>query len=604
MLKKYIFIILLLFLMQPAFGIEVGYSLNDLTVNSEYDVDDSVYVHEEISGNPQDSTLQSSREVSGNGKMQGSQTISSGSLTASSSFQADSGSVQGSASLSPKRLQACQSASIAGNGAMASLAGWQEYLDGWAYTGQIVDTSSGTVRADQRLSLGRSIYSSQSYQADGISPLATGYSLVDLPGKSSSDRQGAIISSAAGRDGNIRGYMGAEVVVDPSLDNVDPVVYGRDMTSKGDSRALVVAAAGDWKDSWSDNQFASFNSLCGQAALAEAGAAGTDSRVSVDHLEARTDGEHSQAFLENARAKGGSLAFVGAAAGNLERSIEIGTRTYLPLVFVGPTQAAQSWPGSAITWPNTTWPTPAKPTMEYSRETASLQGAVVGAAAAGKESAPRAGYAKAGTDSRSTSAWGDDLSARSDGLATAGAASGSLASESMSSFNSGGADYSYWNYNTRSYALGTTTFAAGSGTGSRASSDFIAAGTDGGSSSSLAEGPKSKGDGFAAVFAGAGKIRHEEGGSGYIQQGTGASLAYVFSDYYAIAVGALDGGLNSRASAQTATSEISENHACTFARKMQSGPGGFGFFGVAFPSGRILLKMDLPLDSAKIEVFE
>ena len=225
-------IILILTHIQLVPGIEVDFSMNDLDVNTQYDVDDSVYVYEELSGDPLLTTITDHREVSGGGKKNLKQGFSSASYSATSGVKADSGSVESNAFLTSTSLSATQTANIGGFFAQSYLAGSQNYFGGIAFTGQYLSVNSGILSTVQTLSLGRSIFSTQSFQASGYNPLAVGYALVDFHGLNSFDSQGAFIVAGACKEGSISGNMGAEVIKVPDNTAIDPIAYGSNMVAQ------------------------------------------------------------------------------------------------------------------------------------------------------------------------------------------------------------------------------------------------------------------------------------------------------------------------------------------------------------------------------------
>jgi hypothetical protein len=235
-------IIVFLLLIQSVSGIEVDFSINDLDLNTQYDVDNSVYVYEEVSGDPQLTTITDHREVSGDGKINLKQGLSSASYSATSGVKADSGSVESAAYLTSTSLSATQRSNIAGSLAQSFLTGYQDYMGGMAFTGQYVGVENGILSTVQTLSLGRSIYSTQGFQASGTNPLAVGYALVGSHSSNLIDAQGAFIVAGACKEGSISGYMGAEVVKVP--DAIDPIAYGSNIVAQGDE------AAGIYRGSW------------------------------------------------------------------------------------------------------------------------------------------------------------------------------------------------------------------------------------------------------------------------------------------------------------------------------------------------------------------
>ena len=356
-------------------------------VESEYDVDNSVQVYEEISGNPIANTMTDNREVTGGGKKELTQTFFSNGLAGISDIKGDSGSVQSSLFLAANYLTASQSSSMGGAFAHSYLAGWQKYLGQDAFTAQYTGVASGNLKTSQFLSLGPSIYSTQSYQASGQYPLALGIAMLKSQGSNDFSGQGAVIASGSCREGSISGQMGAEIVVVPEEEYViDPVAYGSHMTAQGDVGAGIIAAAGSLQGSLKADENPVTVDLKGQGALAGAVAAG-NGQVSVDYIEAWTDGQKSGAYEEDAEAEGGEFAAVGAAAGSLDSRLSLGADTYSRL---------------------------------------SGQGALTGAVAGGEDSFASADYTGAQTDGRETFSWGHDVHAEGDSLAAVASVSGSF----------------------------------------------------------------------------------------------------------------------------------------------------------------------------------
>ncbi|MDD4651884.1 MAG: hypothetical protein PHQ34_06600 [Methanothrix sp.] len=472
----------MILIVQMASGIEVDFSMNDLDLNSQYDVDNSVYVYEEASANPLPTTICDYRDVHGNGKINLKQVFSSHNYAAASGTKADSGSVQSTALLTSTDLSVTQRANLAGSLAESFLTGYQNYMGGMAFTGQYLRVENGILNTVQTLSLGRSIYSSQDFQASGVNPLAVGYALVASQGSNSFDAQGAFIVAGACREGSIRGSMGAEVVKVPDTTAIDPIAYGSRIDAQGDEGAGIIAGAGALKGDWLQNPFASYLELDGQGALAGAVGIGENSRASVDYIQAQTDGKESSAFEADAKAKGDDAAIVAAGAGNFKLQNAFGFRPYGP---IGGPQFG--------------------PAMAFYSEDFDLQGSIIGAAGIGDDSKAKAGYVGAITDGSRTLAMGGHLKAEGNGLALVGAAAGCVGY---------GAEGYY--YRTRHDRLqlefeglgveGALALAAGAGEDSKASADFMAAGTDGGSANAFAADARARGDYLATVLAGAGSL--------------------------------------------------------------------------------------------------
>jgi hypothetical protein len=465
-------IILLFFFIQLVPGIEVDYSLNDLDVNTQYDVDNSVYVYEEISGDPQLTAIRDYREVSGGDKKDLKQKFSSGSYTAISGVKADSGSVESTAYLTSTFLSATQRSNIGGSFAQSFLAGSQDYFGGIAFTGQYVGVNSGILSSVQSLSLGQSIYSTQIFQANGNNPLAVGYALIYFDDLNGFDSQGAFIAAGACKEGSISGNMGAEVIKVPEAIYIDPVAYGSNIVARGDEAAGIIAGAGNLKGFRFQGQFVNFNGLEGQGAFTGALGIGEGSLASVDYIEARTDGHVTFAFEKDAKAKGDKSAIVAAGAGSFNRNVGFG------------------FDRSSF----------------FSDGILDMQGAFAGATAIGEDSRAKASLVGAITDGEITSAWGEDLKAKSDGFAAVGAGAGNFYRNQglgLGPFYLVGFD----NLGIQGAIAGTL---AG-GENSKASADLVSAMTDG--KSTFSEGRKmlASGDKFAATGGGAGGIRQDYG---------------------------------------------------------------------------------------------
>ena len=506
MMSQYKYIIILLFFFIPLVpGIEVDYSLNDLDVNTQYDVDNSVYVYEEISGDPQINAISDYREVSGGGKKDLKQKFSSGSYTAISGAKGDSGSVQSTAYLTSTSLSATQRSNIGGAFAQSFLAGSQSYFGGIAFTGQYVGVDSGILRTVQTLSLGRSIYSTQSFQANGNNPRAVGYALVYLHDLNGFDTQGAFIVAGAGKQGSISGNMGAEVIKVPDAVYIDPVAYGFNMIARGDEAAGIIAGAGNLKGFQSQGQFANFHELEGQGAFTGALGTGEDSLASVDYIEARTDGHETMAFEKDAKAKGDKSAIVAAGAGSFNRNVGFGFDH----------------------------------SSSFSYGMLDMQGGFAGATAIGEDSRAKASLVGAITDGEITYARGEDLKAKSDGLAAVGAGAGNFylyQGSRKSPFFLGIID----NLGIQGAIAGAVAF----GENSKAKADYVSATTNGHNTYAWGSNLRAKSDGFAAVGAGAGNFYREQG------LGLGPSYLLGFDNLgiQGAIAGALAGGENSMAS--------------------------------------------------------
>jgi len=526
MISQYKCVIILLFFFIPLVaGIEVDFSLNDLDVNTQYDVDNSVYVYEEISGDPQLNAIRDYREVSGGGKKDLKQKFSSGSYTAISGVKADWGSVQSTAYLTSTSLRATQISNIGGSFAQSFLAGSQGYFGGIAFTGQYVGVDSGILSTVQTLSLGQSIYSTQSFQANGNNPLAIGYALVYFHGLNGFDSQGAFIAAGACKEGSISGNMGAEVIKVPEAIYIDPVAYGSNIVARGDEAAGIIAGAGNLKGFRSQGQFANFHELEGQGAFTGALGIGEDSLASVDYIEARTDGHETYAFEKDAKAKGDKSAIVAAGAGSFNRNVGFGFDH----------------------------------SSSFSYGILDMQGAFAGATAIGEDSSAKASLVGAITDGEITSAWGEDLKAKSDGFAAVGAGAGSFYRKQgsrLSPFFVG----SFENLDIQGAIAGAVAF----GENSKAKADYVSATTNGHRTYAWGSDLRAKSDGFAAVGAGAGNF--------YRNQGLGLGPFYLVGfDNLGIQgaiAGTLAGGENSKASADLVSAMTDGKSTFAEGRKM------------------------------------
>jgi hypothetical protein len=320
--------------------------------------------------------------------------------------------------------------------------------------------------------LGQSIYSTQIFQANGNNPLAVGYALIYFDDLNGFDSQGAFIAAGACKEGSISGNMGAEVIKVPEAIYIDPVAYGSNIVARGDEAAGIIAGAGNLKGFRFQGQFVNFNGLEGQGAFTGALGIGEGSLASVDYIEARTDGHVTFAFEKDAKAKGDKSAIVAAGAGSFNRNVGFG------------------FDRSSF----------------FSDGILDMQGAFAGATAIGEDSRAKASLVGAITDGEITSAWGEDLKAKSDGFAAVGAGAGNFYRNQglgLGPFYLVGFD----NLGIQGAIAGTL---AG-GENSKASADLVSAMTDG--KSTFSEGRKmlASGDKFAATGGGAGGIRQDYG---------------------------------------------------------------------------------------------
>ena len=506
MKKIYTIISILILVIQVVAGIQVDFSMNDLDLSTQYDVDNSVYVYEEASANPLPTTISDYRDVQGNGKINLKQGFSSTNYAASSGVKADSGSVQSTALLTSTDLSVTQRANLAGSLAESFLAGYQGYMGGMAFTGQYLGVQDGILSTVQTLSLGRSIYSTQDFQASGINPLAIGYALVASHGINSFDAQGAFIVAGACREGSISGSMGAEVVKVPDATAIDPIAYGSKIDAQGNEGAGIIAGAGALKGDWSQNPLVNYLELEGQGALAGTVGIGENSRASVDYIQAQTDGQESSAFEDDAKAKGDDAAIVAAGAGNFNRNagFRFGPNSFL---------AADLF---------------------------DMQGAIAAAAAVGDDSRAKASWIGAITDGTATSAGGERLKAKADGFAGVGAGAGSLY------MDRGLIQSPFFFFGFDSLGVqGALTAAMAGGDDSRASAKSVDAFTDG--DTTFAEGyrMRASGDDFAGVGAGAGSFYMDRG----LKQSPFFFAAFERLGLQGALTAAVAGGDDSRASA-------------------------------------------------------
>lgn len=236
---------------QGAGGIEVLFSQDDISIDSYYDVDDSVAVEEEASAT-YGSGIIDERKVSGKGHIYADQYLASnryqGFVQAHGSA---GGTLTGSASMTPTDLSVRQSASLSGHNVYAYVEGEQGYLGGEAVTIQDAAVQglplmSGHLNAVQTLALGNSIYSSQRTHAFGYNSYAVGTAgiIERYAGLGSFKGQGALVGVASILDpwGSVDADLYAEVVRTPEY--IDPFACGH---IEADSNAIAFggALAGD-----------------------------------------------------------------------------------------------------------------------------------------------------------------------------------------------------------------------------------------------------------------------------------------------------------------------------------------------------------------------
>ncbi|MGB5099119.1 MAG: hypothetical protein WBN94_00770, partial [Methanothrix sp.] len=272
-----------------------------------------------------------------------------------------------------------------------------------------------------------------------------------------------------------------------------------------------------------------------QGALAGALGIGDRSSASADFIAAGTNGDSTDAFAADARAQGDDLAAALALAG--AGNLYAGSYEY--------DQGSRRGYGYG------------------SEEYLDVQGALAGALGIGDRSSASADFIGAGTNGDSTDAFAVDARARGDDMAAVLAGAGSLDAGSLEYQSNLDSDY------TRSLgAQGALVGALGVGEGSRASADFIGAGTNCIHSAAAAADLRAEGDSFAAVAAGAGAIQFEQS-------------PIINMDYQGSAVGAYSVGPNSNAFARYIRADTSWDESSALARQIGSGPNGKVFAGVA-----------------------
>ncbi|HSD56922.1 MAG TPA: hypothetical protein VLB04_01980 [Methanotrichaceae archaeon] len=466
-------------MIQGAGGIEVLFSQDDMSISSYYDVDDSIAVEEEASAT-YGSGITDYREVSGNGHIYADQQLKSGSYWAiAGAYGPDGRSVSGGASITPTALNVWQSALVRGHNAYAFVDGEQNYWDGKAVIWQDAAVEDGWVSSKQGLTLGSSIFSTQKTQASGLRPYATGFAGISSPSQETDgvNDQIAIIELSALEEGSVRGSLGAEVVRTPVY--IDPVAYGSGTEASGDEAAGLVAGAGSIEGTLPENFFISGSlfdidpenllgifspkeDLIAHGALTGAIGAGSKSLASAGYLEAGTDGQESYAYSEDISAKGNDLAAVAAATGYIEK--------YSEDDIFGDIGGLE------------------------------VQGALAGAIGAGKDSMASARYLEADTNYWETYAFGEKMKAKGNGLAAVAAGAGYL-KESSSAIPVG--------YYEDLHVDGALAGAVGAGENSKASANYLEAGTDYWDTYAYGKKMKAKGDSFAAVAAGAGNLEIE-----------------------------------------------------------------------------------------------
>lgn len=503
------------YVLQGAVGIEFLFSQDDMSIDSYYDVDDSVAVDEEASAT-HDSGITDRREVSGKGRIYAYQQLSSGNLWAALGAHGPEGRyVSSRASITPTALHARQSASVLGLEAYAFVDGEKNYDNGLAYTWQDAGADDGRIATTQWVTLGDGIYSGQNIRASGLNPYATGFAVISSPPKEMDgvNDQIAFIELGALEEGSISGRLGATAVSRPEYN--DPVVYGSCLEASGDEAAGLVAGTGSFDGILPEDFFISgslfendpesllsiFNSenLIANGAITGAVGVGPNSLASADYIKAGTDGHESYAYSENTLAKGDSLAAVAAAAGRFKNDPGDG--------FIGE--------------------------MDELR----VQGALAGAIGSGKNSRASARYLEAADDYwedyPETYALGEKMDASGSSFAAVLAGAGYLRDSSLMTQSE---------YNERLYVDGALAGAAGAGEDSKASAKYLEADIDYWDTYAFGKKMDAKGNSLAAVAAGAGNLEigskiDASGDSGYI-------------DVQGALAGSVGSGENSEASAR------------------------------------------------------
>ncbi len=519
-------------MIQGAGGIEILFSQDDMSINSYYDVDDSVAVEEEASAT-YGSGITDYREVSGKGHIYADQLLKSGNYWAvADAHGPGGGSVSGGTSITPTALSIWQSSSVGGHNAYAFVDGEQNYQGGKAVTWQDAAVEDGWLSSNQGLTLGNSIFSSQRTQASGLRPYATGFAGISSPSQEMDgiNDQIAVITLGALEQGSVRGSLGAEVVRTPEY--IDPVVYGSGIEASGDKAAGLVAGAGSIEGTLPENVylpgnlfdidpesllgiFTSEGDLIAHGALTGAVGVGSKSLASADYLEAGTDGQESYAYSENILAKGDSLAAVATAAGNIEKHSEED-------IFV-------------------------------ISEGLRVQGALAGAIGVGEDSKASARYLEADTDYWETYAFGERMKANGNELATVAAGAGYLRE---------GFEATPIGYNEHLYIDGALAGAAGVGEDSKASAKYLEAGIDYWDTYAFGEKMKAKGNDFAAVAAGAGNLD--------IGSGAGIFGSYSYFEVQGALAGAAGAGEDSEASARYLEAVTDGSYSDASGRKLKA----------------------------------
>ncbi len=316
--RSYILVLIFIFfaLIQGAGGIEVTLSANDMSIESHYDVDDSISVDEEAAADVQSSEITDYRKVRGEGHIHADQYFIAPSYRGMACAHTPLyGGLSGSASLTPTVLHAWQTAHLEGPDIWAFMEGSQAYLGSGASTYQETAAEDGVLSTTQGLTMGTNIYSSQDSHAEGYNIYSVGTAglIQKNEGFGNFKGQGALAGVAAiaypifgDPYGTIDVSLNAQVV--KTLDYVDPAAYGNIRATSG-SIAFGGALAGDIETDMAKGKI----DASGAAAL---------TGVAAGELEADVgaQSEKSQSSWIDGDASG-LVALQGAAAGNVDADL-------------------------------------------------------------------------------------------------------------------------------------------------------------------------------------------------------------------------------------------------------------------------------------------
>ncbi len=315
--RSFILILLLICfsVTQAAGGIEISFSQDDLSIDSYYEVDDSIAVEEEASAT-YGSGIIDDRKASGRGHIYADQYLTSDKYRAFvQAHGSEGGIVAGGATITPSALGLDQSASLRGYDVYAYVEGWQGYNGGMGNTIQDsavqgLPGNPGSLKTVQTLSLGSSIYSSQNTHASGLNSYAVGTAgIIDRnEGWGSFKGQGALAGVANILDpyGSIDADLYAEIVRTPVY--IDPLATGHIMADSG-GIAFGGALAGDLETDMTRGKI----DAVGAAALT--GVYGGELEANVG---ARTD-ESQCAWIDGQAS--GIVALQAAAAGDVDANL-------------------------------------------------------------------------------------------------------------------------------------------------------------------------------------------------------------------------------------------------------------------------------------------